>query len=131
LGLLNLEKVKIQPRLTHLSYFGLNIGPDGNIATRDEDGNLHPGYNKLNSDTLTRLSNQVNQTNNQVELTLVQFEADTIIEIINNEEAHQNLLTSLDSILLAYPISGINIDIEYNGEITEELRDNFTSLIEK
>ena len=127
----NLEKVKIQPELTHLSYFGLNIGPDGNIATRDEDGNLHPGYNKLNSDTLTRLSNQVNQTNNQVELTLVQFEADTIIEIINNEEAHQNLLTSLDSILLAYPISGINIDIEYNGEITEELRDNFTSLIEK
>lgn len=127
----NLEKVKIQPELTHLSYFGLSIGSDGNIVTRDEDGNLHPGYNKLDSDTLMRLSNQVSQANHQVELTLVQFETDIIIEIINSDEAHQNLLTSLDSILLAYPFSGINLDIEYNGKITEELRDNFASLIEK
>ena len=127
----NLESATIQPEVTHLSYFGLNIGADGFINTHDADGNLHPGYSRLGSDRLLELANQVNQTNNQFEITLVQFDPDTIVKIINNEEAHDNLIASIDSILLSFPVSGINIDIEYDGPITSELRSNFASLVEK
>lgn len=127
----NLESTTIQPEVTHLSYFGLNIGADGYITTRDFEGNLHPGYAKLGSDRLLELANQVNQADNQFEITLVQFETDTIINIINSEEAHKNLLSSIDSLLLSFPINGINIDIEYDGPITPELRNNFAALIEK
>lgn len=127
----NLDTVSIQPELTHLSYFGLNIGADGTIRTKTEDGNLHPGYDKLDSDKLMELSHQVGNNGDQVELVLIQFESETIRQIINNPEAHQNLILSLDSILLAYPISGINIDIEYLGEVNDELRSNFVKLIAK
>lgn len=127
----NIDSVTIQPELTHLSYFGLNIQEDGSIATKDTDGNIHPGYRHLNSDRLLDLANQVYDENSQFEITLVQFEADTIVKIANNPDAHENLLNSIDAILLSNPVSGINIDIEYGGTITKELRDNFASLIEK
>ncbi len=127
----NIDSVQIQPELTHLSYFGLNINEDGTIATKDADGNIHPGYRRLDSDQLLELANQVYDDNSQFEITLVQFEADTIVKIANDVEAHENLLASIDAILLSNPVSGINIDIEYGGTITQELRDNFASLIEK
>lgn len=127
----NIDTVVIQPELTHLSYFGLNLQEDGSIATQDADGNIHPGYRHLSSDRLLALANQVYDDNSQFEITLVQFEADAIVKIANDIEAHENLLDSIDAILLSNPVSGINIDIEYGGTVTQELRDNFASLIEK
>jgi GH18 family chitinase len=127
----NLDKVKLQPELTHLGYFGLNISEDGTIQIKDEDGNLHPGYNNLTSDEFLNLTTKLKQNDIRLEIVLVQFDADKIVKIANNEEAHQNLITSLDSILLAYPVHGINIDIEYMGEVDQKLRDNFASLVEK
>jgi len=127
----NLDETQIQPELTHLSYFGLNVNADGTILTKDADGNLHPGYARLNSDKLLELANDMNDNNNQFEIVLVQFEADKIVQIANDEEAHENLIKGLDSILLAYPVNGLNIDIEYGGTISQELRDNFASLVEK
>ncbi len=126
----NLNKVTVQPELTHLSYFGLNISADGTILTQTEDG-THPGYSKLDSNQLLKLSNRVGDNGDQLDLVLVQFENETIRQIVSNPEAHQNLLTSLDSILLAYPIGGINIDIEYSGEVSDELRADFVNLIRK
>ncbi len=127
----NIDQVKIHPELTHLSYFGLNIGADGDIVINDEEGEAHAGYNGLKSDTFWNLTQELERQNSNLEIVLVQFDPDKIVKLVNNEEAHQNLLTSIDSILLAYPVSGINIDIEYSGEVTEELRSNFASLIEK
>jgi len=127
----NINTVKIQPELTHLSYFGLNVQEDGTIATEDADGNTHPGYRNLDSDRLLELANQVYDEDSQFEITLVQFDADNIVKIANDTKAHENLLQSIDAILLSNPVSGINIDIEYGGTITRELRDNFASLIEK
>jgi len=128
----NLDTVTVQPELTHLSYFGLNIQEDGSIVTKDADGNTHPGYRKLYSDNLLNLANFVHDNNNgQLEITLVQFEADIINKIVNNPEAHDNLINSIDALLLSAPVSGINIDIEYGGTVTSELRDNFALMIEK
>ncbi len=127
----NIRQVKIQPELTHLSYFGLGVDDDGTIIIRDEDGNLHPGYNKLSSDQMLLLAQELEANKQSFEIALVQFNPDKIQKLANNPEAHQNLLRSLDSILLAYPVNGINIDIEYSGEVTPELRDDFASLIEK
>jgi spore germination protein YaaH len=125
----NLDEVEVQPELTHLSYFGLTIGADGSIITR-EDGGLEPGYKNLKSDDFLELSNQLNQQGGKVEIVLSQFNSDTIVALLNQEKSIQNLLTSLDSILLAYPISGINLDIEYNGEVTQHLRTKMVSFVE-
>ncbi|MBD3250469.1 MAG: hypothetical protein GF381_02795 [Candidatus Pacebacteria bacterium] len=124
----NLDRVEIQPELTHLAYFGLTIGADGTIVTQ-ADGGTEPGYRDLNSDELLTLANQVDQNQGQIELVLIQFNNDSIESLVNNPKAHQNLISSLDSILLAYPISGINLDIEYLGQADPTLRKNFVQLV--
>src|SRR5690606_3758253 len=60
---------------------------------------------------------------------LIQFNNDDIVNLLSSPQAHQNLLSSLDSLLLAYPVSGVNIDIEYTGPVTDSLRQRFVELM--
>ncbi len=124
----NIDEVKLQPELTNLAYFGLTISGDGTIMTR-QDGGLEPGYKNLTSDLFLELSRQMTDRNQSVEIVLSQFESNTIIDLLANPDSIHNLLVSLDSILLAYPVNGINLDIEYNGEVTASLRDQMTTLV--
>jgi spore germination protein YaaH len=123
-----IDEVELQPELTHLSYFGLTIGADGSIITR-QDGGLEPGYRDLQSDQFLELSKQVTDQNHSVEITISQFNSDTIVSLLSSEKSIQNLLTSLDSILLAYPVNGINLDIEYAGQLTDPLREKMTAFV--
>ena len=123
-----LAEVELQPELTHLAYFGLTIGADGSIITR-QDGGLEPGYNSLQSDQFLELSQQMNHQNKNVEIVLSQFDNDVIVSLLTNENSIQNLITSLDSILLAYPVNGINLDIEYTGQVTDPLRLKMVELV--
>lgn len=127
----NAKDVKLEKELTHLSYFGLNILANGEIMIKDEDGNLDPGYRLMNEELFLDLAQKMQTQNGQVELVLKQFNADDINAFISNEKAHLKFFESLDSLLLAYPISGINIDIEYSGDNSQALRANFVTFIRK
>lgn len=117
-------------QLTHLGYFGLTIGSDGNIITR-LDGGLEPGYNRLLSDEWLVMSNQLKKGDAQIEIVLTQFDNDDIVALLSSDQALENLVVSLENILLSYPVSGVNIDIEYTGEVTDSLRDKLATLVEK
>lgn len=125
----NLNKVAIQPELTHLGYFSLTIAADGSLITRSEDGNEEPGFNKLKSEQLLDLSNELQAQGGQVELVLSQFYADDITAFLLSEKAQDNFFVSLDNILLAYPFAGLNIDIELAGSATPQLRDNMSAFM--
>ncbi len=124
----NLDEVEIHPELTHLAYFGLTIGADGKIITR-QDGGLEPGYNNLQSEKFLELSEKMSQQDKSVEIVLAQFDADTISSLLTNKKSTENLLKSLDSILLAYPVNGINLDIEYSGTLNDNLRKKLVELV--
>lgn len=124
----NLNKTALHPELTNLAYFGLTIAPDGNIVTRNESGG-EPGYAKLKSDTFLKLINNLPDKKTKAELVLVQFNTQDIVSLLSSDKAHQNLLENIDSLLLAYPFSGINIDIEYAGTLTPFLQDRMTKLV--
>ncbi|NCN50837.1 MAG: hypothetical protein GW925_00105 [Candidatus Pacebacteria bacterium] len=125
----NVTKVTIQPELTHLSYFSLTIGADGSLITQTDEG-TEPGFSKLNSDDFLTLSNQIIAQNGNVELVLTQFNADDISSFLNNPSAQEKFLTSLDSVLLAYPFTGVNIDVELNGSPSPKMRDQFTTFMQ-
>jgi len=127
----NMTDIKLEKELTHLSYFGLNISANGDIMTKDQDGNLDPGYRLLNEEKFLELTTQMKNQNGKVELVLKQFNSEDINSFLNSEKAWQQFFTSLDSILLAYPISGINIDIEYSGENSQNLRPKFSQFIQQ
>jgi spore germination protein YaaH len=123
----NIDNTTYQPELTHLGYFSLGIAADGSIVTRTDDGYLEPGYNKLQSDAFF---DAVATSSAQPEIVFTQFYADTITDFLRSEKAQQNFLTSLDAILLAYPFAGVNIDIEYVGPVSDELRADYVSFIQ-
>lgn len=122
----NLASTTFQPELSHLGYFSLEIAADGSIQTRAEDGYLEPGYNKLQSDSLF---DAIATSSAKPQIVFTQFNADTITAFLNSESSQERFLQSLDSILLAYPFTGVNIDIEYSGKVTDQLRQNYVSFI--
>jgi len=127
----NVDDFKIEKELTHLAFFGLNIAANGEIATKDNDGNLDPGYRIINEDKFLELAEQMKAQNGQVELVLKQFDSKDIAAFLNDEQAQLNFFNSLDSLLLAYPITGINIDIEYSGENSQNLRQSLVEFMHK
>ncbi len=127
----NLKKVTLQPELTHVGYFGLGILPDGNVQIRD-GGAETPGYTGLKSDELLEIGQELAANNGRLELVFTQFYGNDITAFLNSPKAQDQFLSVLDTIILAYPISGVNIDIEPSGiEITEELRANYVTFITK
>lgn len=124
----NVNTVSIQPELTHLAYFSLAIGPDGDILTVTK-GQPDQGFNKFKSDELLTLMTSIKKRNGKVELVFSQLNNDDITAFVLNENAHQKFLESLDSALLAYPVDGVNLDIEYLGDVTPQLRNRFSDLM--
>ncbi len=124
----NLSKFTLQPETTHLSYFSLAIGSDGSVLTKS-GGEVEQGFHKLGSDEVLSFFAQQKQQHGRVDLTFTQFDNDDIVHFLASPAAHQNFLTSLDSVLEAYPIDGINIDIEYSGEVTDAVRNNLTTFM--
>ncbi|NCN06980.1 MAG: hypothetical protein GW946_04025 [Candidatus Pacebacteria bacterium] len=126
----NLNDTVLQPELTHLSYFALTIGADGQVRLQ-EDGSIEPGFNKLRSEQLLDLINIAADQDTKFELVLSQFIADDIAAFLASETAQERLLETLDGVILAYPISGINIDIELNGSSNDRQRQQLVGFMTK
>ncbi len=126
----NLKKVTIQPELTHLAYFALTIGADGSLLLRTEDGGGEPGYAGLRSDEFLELATQMKEQKGATEIVLSQFNGDDISLFLSSQTAQQKLFDSLDDIVLAYPVNGINIDIELAGSASETQRTNLTKFMQ-
>lgn len=126
----NINKTSLQPELSHLAYFSLTVGPDGRFITKNDDGS-EPGYQRLQSDTWLELANRARAGGTQLEIVIAQFNDATIESLLASPEAQDQMLQHLDSLLLAYPISGVNIDFEYVGDPSPRLRDRFSEFMER
>jgi len=135
----NTNSVTIQPEMTTLGYFALDIAADGSIRTRDADGNAEPGYNRLGNDRWFEIFEEhvgdvdtvgvSGAPKKNVELVFTQFSNDDIAAFVTSKPAQKKFITALDNLLLAYPVSGVNIDIEYSGPVTDPLRNGLTSFM--
>lgn len=124
----NTSKFSIQDELTHLGYFSLTLNADGSFATH-VDGELDMGQHKLNSEEFSVINSNLIDKNIKSELVISQFNQDDIEFFLSSEKAQKNFLQSIDNVLIAYPFSGINIDIETSGETDEQMRQNLTTFI--
>lgn len=125
----NMSTVVLQPELTHLAYFSLTIDEDGTLVT-EIDGNAEPGYRQLQSEKLLELNQQAKNYGSRLDVVLSQFDNDTIEAFLASDEAQQTFLQSVDSLLLAYPFNGINLDIEYIGEAPQDVREQYSQFIQ-
>lgn len=107
----NLKSAQINPNLTHLSYFSLTVGPDGSLETTGDDESL-AGYRGLQSDRFLEIIEIMEKEEINLELVLKQFSNDDAVKFLHDQKAQENLYSQLSSLLLAYPVAGINLDFE-------------------
>jgi spore germination protein YaaH len=124
----NLDSVVLQPELTHLAYFSLTITESGKLLTV-EAGETDPGYRHLQSAQLLELTQQAQRFGTKNHVVLSMFDNEQIEAFLASSEAQTNLLREIDGLFLAYPFNGLNLDIEYNGSASPELRKQYTSFV--
>lgn len=127
----NVKDVTIQPELTHLAYFSLTLAEDGTFITEGTGGGTEPGYRTLQSDDFLVMANALKNQGGQTDIVISQFSNDAIAAFLGSPEAHDRFLRSLDAVLLAYPFEGVNIDIEYAGPVTPQLREHYVQFLTK
>lgn len=126
----NIDDATIQPELTHLGFFALTISPSGQLLTTSEGGS-DPGYSALQSEEFLDFSQTFLAQNGTMDIVLTQFNADDITAFLASENAQDRLINELDSVILAFPISGVNIDIEMAGSPSTYTRNNMTKFVAK
>ncbi len=122
----NTGKVTLQKELTHLGYFSLTMDAQGKFIEYYDDGEVDMGMRRLNSEEFLDLGNTILEENKNVEIVITQFNHGDIVAFLKSEQAQENFFNSLDNVLLAYPINGVNIDIETSKETNDEIRNNMT-----
>lgn len=125
----NMRHAALQPELTHLAYFALTIGEDGAVVTQS-GGGTEPGYHQLQSETFWEMQRTLQARGGQTDIVVSQFSNPTIEAFLGSTAAQAQFLQSLDSLLLAYPFDGVNLDIEYAGRASPELRGQYTQFVQ-
>ncbi len=124
-----LNKTDFNHRLSHLAYFALNIDQNGDLLTH-EGKNLEPGFNKYQSSLLQNISHQINQQNGKFIIVIKSLDNTDFRNFILNKQSIDNLNKTLDQIFTNNTaIEGLNLDFEYYGEVTEEIRNNYAYLV--
>lgn len=132
----NLSKTVIQPELTHLAYFSFPITPEGELdgisngKPTDTDASI--SSSRWRSAQLDDLVRQL-KPNQAFTLTLTQFGKPEIETFLSSPSAQTQFQTSLQSFLTTTtrPVAGINIDIEYPGEATPALRQEYVEFVQR
>jgi spore germination protein YaaH len=109
--------------LTTLAYFGIPILADGNLNTEDI------GYQTFMTDTAQKLFTRAKEQGTRVSVTLTLMENAQIEDFLDNLNAQAITIDQSIALLEVYNLTGINIDIEYNGNPGPLYRDKFSGFI--
>ena len=126
----NLNRAQFNQNLTDVAYFRLAINNDGNVQVTD-DNKPEMGYKRLQSDQFLDIINQLDRKKINLEIVFTIFNDKTATKFLNSDEAKQEFLQNLDSIILAYPVQGINLDVELSATTGAQLKPQFTQFVQE
>ncbi len=109
--------------LTTISYFGVEINPDGSL---DREGK---GYQTFKSTQATNLFKQAHAHGTRVVLTLTQMDNDNIRGLLDDPDAQANAINQAVQEVTNRGIDGLNVDMEYSGNPGPEYRAKFTNFV--
>ncbi len=115
--------------LTHVSFFSLGIQQNGQVLNLPKQ-NQEAGYRAYQNGALTDLQSKIG-AGQKVELTLTMMDQDAIPVFLRDQSAQDVFIHDVQTILASNQVSGINIDIEYNGLVDEQLQDNLVTLLHR
>ncbi len=109
--------------LTTLSYFGVDVNPDGSL---DKGGQ---GYQTFISDHATDVFKRAHSNGTRVVLTITQMNNDKILALMDDPNAQNLAISQAVESVKDRGIDGINVDFEYSGDPGQEYRDKFSNFV--
>jgi spore germination protein YaaH len=121
----------IKPQLlSEINYFSLTAGSDGKIV-KVVDGQTDPGWRSWQSENVKNFMTRAQILGTDFSITVAALENNLIINILDSEEAQQNLINDTINEVKTRNLQGVNIDFEYFGEPDPEYRSAFTGFSKK
>lgn len=121
----------IRPQLlSEINYFSLTPGSDGRIV-KIVDGQTDPGWRSWQSDEVKTFMTRTNIIGTDFTVTIAALDNNVITNILDSEEAQQNLINDIIGQVKERNLQGVNIDFEYFGEPDQAYREAFTAFSKK
>lgn len=118
-------------RLTAISFFGLEVGPDGEIIkTSATDNQMAAAWDIWQGNpNLISFIRKARAQRIKFYLTLKSFSNDNIEKLVRSPEAQQRFIRNALYQVSSKGLDGINVDFEYIGTPPDDVRDEFSLLI--
>lgn len=113
--------------LTYLGYFSLPIDKNGEFISAKGDGAM--GWRTYSSPTVDQIRTQAQKQNQKFEVLITMMDPDEISAFLLNPVAQETFFSQVKTLIASQPIDGINIDIEYTGQVDDTLRTAYTAFI--
>lgn len=118
--------------LTSISYFGLEVDRNGDIIKTDSSGKPLDPWVKFQSDSILHAFFKNAKKNKiKVYVTLKCFSKTNMIDLVTDEGATSNFIKNALYLIESKSLDGINLDFEYIGTPSDEVRDGFSLLVSK
>jgi spore germination protein YaaH len=115
--------------LTSVALFGLEVDGAGNIVTNANDAQAAGGWNMWRSPDLDMFVKRAKGQGIKVYLTFKSFNSSNIDALAKSDTAQKSFIANAMYLVNSKNLDGINIDFEYVGIPSDEVRDGFTRLI--
>ena len=123
-----IQKAQVSDHLTHVGYFSISVDSAGNFITKTDEG-TEMGWYRYHSSELDQLREQTQEQKQKLEILITMMDADEISKLLTTRSSKDNFLKNLRQFVKTQPVDGINIDIEYAGTVTDQLRSSYTQLL--
>lgn len=116
--------------ITNLTYFSLSIDEDGTIQKYVNPGEYEPGYYALINGKADDHLQSAKEKGLSLSISVFSGDDTTIETILEKpEESAKNLLGETQEIMQQYYFTELNLDIEYVGNATPELRQKYADFV--
>jgi len=118
--------------ITNLTYFSLSVNEDGSIQEYTNPGESEPGFYSLTSGKMDGFLNKAKQKNLDLSVSVFSGDNKIIAKMVENpKESAQNFLKDITPIMKEYDFTELNLDIEYVGDTTPEMRKKYTQFVKE
>lgn len=115
--------------LSAVSFFGLEVDGEGNIIKTDLEGQTVSPWAYLNDPKFDQFLDKAKKERLKVYVTLKCFNQDNIVKIATSPEAQKNFIEQALFLMNSKSLDGINLDFEYIGTPTDNVRNGFSLLV--
>lgn len=114
--------------LSEIIYFSLSIDKDGNII-KVVNNETDPGWLKWQNSKIKDLIAKTQIMGGRFSLSVSMLKNSTLESFLNNKRAQDNLILEIKEQIAKNKLDGINLDFEYAGSPSADLKNKFTYFV--